>query len=73
MDLWTDISYSQFGVTINILSQEGNSYYVTSGDISWCTCPNFIKFSWFLYLFLKMGVVQTLVLWIQFSMQGDLQ
>jgi len=38
-------SMSRFGVLINIISKEDNTYCVTIGDIPHCTCFDFNKMS----------------------------
>ena len=39
------IPYPRFGVLINIVSKEDNTYRVTIGDMPHCTCHDFIKIS----------------------------
>jgi hypothetical protein len=41
----TTIPYQGLAVIINIISKEDNSYHVTIGNMSQCTCLNFTKTS----------------------------
>ena len=64
----------RFGMIINIISKEHNSYCITIGDIPKCTCSNFIIM--LLNTLRKkkdMDTLQTPMLYIWISMQGGLQ
>ena len=67
------IPYPVFGVVINIMSKEDNTYYVTIGDITQYMCLGFTKMSSRALQKKEVGVLQAHILCGQISLQVDFE
>jgi hypothetical protein len=67
----TPMQYPWFGVIINIIYKEDNTYHITIGSIPRCTCPYFTKMlSGALGQKKEIDVLQTSIICVQISLQS---